>query len=165
MSRRYWQDHEEEFDREKWDRDHWERSMDMIRDLQKDSDERTLGGSPYSGGVFSSRTYGSGAEFYSVTGLYENPLLESKWRSHRGKGPRSYKRTDDRIHEEVCERLAEHPLIDASHMDVHVENGEVTLTGEVYDRRMKYLAEDIAEVVTGVKEVHCRLRLSHDRAA
>ena len=46
-----------------------------------------------------------------------------------------------------------HPLIGASLMDVHVENGEVTITGEVLDRRMKHMTEDVIDDVTGVKEV------------
>src|SRR5256885_12324263 len=83
------------------------------------------------GGVFSSGTYGSGAEFYSVTGMYDNPLLQKKDRGpHHGKGPKAYKRSDERIHDEICERLTQHPLVDASLMDVAVEDGEVTMNGE-----------------------------------
>jgi osmotically-inducible protein OsmY len=128
---------------------------------KSDPDEGEFGGPIYSGGVYSSRSYGSGAEYYSVTGMYDNPLLSRDDRkSHRGKGPRGYTRTDERIREEVCERLGAHPLIDATQMDVHVQNAEVTLSGEIYDRRMKYLAEDVAEDVSGVKDVHCNLRIS-----
>ncbi len=115
--------------------------------------------------MFSSGTYGGGAEFYSVTGMYENPLLDKSRGRHHGKGPKSYKRSDDRIHEEVCERLTRHPLVDASLMDVEVRDGEVTLKGEVLDRRMKHLAEDIADEVHGVKEIHNQLRVFKDRVA
>jgi osmotically-inducible protein OsmY len=147
------------FDRGDWDREHFERSMDAVRGNQRDPDESygTVGGTPYKGGVLSSGTYGSGAEFYSVTGMYENPLLGKHAHSHRGKAPRSYKRTDERILEDVCEQLAAHPLIDASGMDVHVDKGEVTLEGDVFDRRMKFMSEDVAANCTGVKEVHNRL--------
>lgn len=153
--------------RAQWDRDHFERSMDVVRNNQRDPDESygSLGGTPYEGGVYSSGTYGSGAEFYSVTGMYTNPLLEHSHGKHRGKGPRGYTRSDDRIHEEICVRLTEHPLIDASMMDVVVENGEVTLTGEVHDRRMKHMAEDVVDSVSGIRDIHNKLRVSRDKAA
>jgi osmotically-inducible protein OsmY len=114
-----------------------------------------LGGALYEGGVFSSETYGGGAEDYDITGM----------RSHRGKGPRNYTRADDRIHDEICERLTRHPLIDASLLEVQVEKGNVTLKGEVSDRRMKYLAEEVVDDIYGVKEIHNSLRVMRDRAA
>ena len=40
-----------------------------------------------------------------------------------------------------------------------VRNGEVTLTGTVEDRRMKRLAEDIVEDLSGVKAVQSQLRV------
>jgi osmotically-inducible protein OsmY len=158
---------DEPWDPEEWDREHWERWMDTVRSNQRNPDEGygSVGGDPYQGGVFSSGTYGSGAEFYSVTGMYENPLLERQRTSHRGKGPKGYQRSDVRIHDEVCEVLTRHPLVDASLMEVHVENGVVTLSGQVSDRRMKYLAEEILDEVSGVKEVHNKLRVFRDRVA
>jgi osmotically-inducible protein OsmY len=153
--------------RQDWDREHWERWMDTVRSNQRDPDEDygTVAGSPYRGGVFSSAMYGSGAEFYSVTGMYENPLLEQHHGSHRGKGPKGYKRADDWIRDDICERLTDHGLIDASFVDVEVKDGRVSLTGEVFDRRMKYMTEDVVEEVTGVKEIHNKLRVTRDRAA
>jgi len=124
-----------------------------------------VGGTPYDGGVFSSASYGGGAEFYSVTGMYENPLLEKKRLEHEGKGPKGYRRPDERIHDEICEHLTRHPLIDASAMDVHVKDGEVTLTGEVTDRRTKHLIEDAVDEVSGVREIHNQLRVFRDRVA
>lgn len=160
---------QEERDREHWDREHWDRWMDTVRSNQRDPDNSygTVGGTPYQGGVFSSGTYGGGAEFYSVTGMYENPLLDKsrKHGKHHGKGPKAYTRSDDRIHDDVCERLTRHPLVDASLMDVQVKDGEVTLTGEVMDRRMKHLAEDVVDEVHGVKEIHNQLRVFRDRVA
>ena len=53
------------WDQEKWDREHWERWMDTVRSNQRDPDESygSVGGTPYEGGVFTSATYGGGAEF------------------------------------------------------------------------------------------------------
>lgn len=76
-----------------------------------------------------------------------------------GLGPQGYQRSDERIHEDVCERLTQHGQIDASNMEVKVENGEVTLEGTVEDRRTKRMAEDVAEAVPGVRDVHNRLRI------
>jgi osmotically-inducible protein OsmY len=81
-------------------------------------------------------------------------------RSHRGKGPKGYTRSDDRIKEDVNERLSDDPHIDASEIEVSVENGEVTLTGTVDSRSAKRRAEDIVEALSGVKNVENRLRVS-----
>jgi len=39
------------------------------------------------------------------------------------------------------------------------------LTGEVFDRRMKYMTEDLVEEVTGVKQTQNKLRVTRDRVA
>lgn len=78
---------------------------------------------------------------------------------HRGRGPQGYQRADSKIHEEVCQLLTDHGAIDASNIEVKVENGEVTLSGKAPDRRTKRLAEAVAETVRGVSDVHNRLRL------
>src|SRR5262245_62811658 len=106
--------HDNGFDREQWDREHWDRWMDTVRSNQRDPDNYgSVGGTPYEGGVFSSSTYGGGAEFYSVTGMYENPLLQKRWKTHRRKEARYVSGSDERIHNAVCEQLKAHPLIDA----------------------------------------------------
>jgi hypothetical protein len=79
-----------------------------------------------------------------------------------GKGPKGYTRSDDRIREDVCDRLYDHQWVDASDVEVKVEGGEVTLTGTVADRRHKRAIEDIAEDVRGVKEVHNQIRMARD---
>ena len=81
-------------------------------------------------------------------------------KSHRGKGPRNYSRSDERIKEDINDRLSDDPFVDASDIDVSVSNGEVTLTGSVDHRSTKRRAEDIAEAVSGVKNVENRLRVS-----
>ncbi|HEU4699216.1 MAG TPA: BON domain-containing protein [Gemmatimonadales bacterium] len=78
--------------------------------------------------------------------------------NHAGRGPRGYRRSDARITEEVCEALTRHPELDASDVEVQVAQGEVTLAGEVGDRAARRLAEEVAGSVTGVFDVHNRLR-------
>jgi hypothetical protein len=78
---------------------------------------------------------------------------------HRGKGPKNYARSDERIRDDVCERLQEADL-DVGEIDVHVHDSEVTLDGVVNDRFTKRAAEDIAFTVRGVRDCHNRLRLA-----
>ena len=80
-------------------------------------------------------------------------------RSFAGVGPRGYRRSDERIAEDVCERFTRHAYLDASEIEVEVKDGEVTLEGEVESRTAKRLAEDIAEAASGVLDVHNRLRI------
>lgn len=75
-----------------------------------------------------------------------------------GKGPKNFRRSDERIREDVCQRLTDHPAVDASEIEVTVQDGEVTLIGSVEDRRMKRLAEDVAGEVPGVRDVHNQIR-------
>ncbi len=77
---------------------------------------------------------------------------------HVGKGPKNYMRSDDRIKEDVCEAICQHGDIDASNVEVEVEDGTVTLSGTVEERRMKHLIEDAIEEVSGVKDVANQIR-------
>jgi osmotically-inducible protein OsmY len=81
------------------------------------------------------------------------------------RGPRGYKRSDERVREEVCERLGRDWEVDASDLEVNVANGEVTLTGNVDDRQQKFRAEHLADSVWGVNEVHNQLRVKRDARA
>jgi osmotically-inducible protein OsmY len=76
-----------------------------------------------------------------------------------GRGPRGYQRSDERIREDVCERLTQHGQIDARDIDVEVSNGEVTLRGTVDSRQTKRDVEDTIDAVSGVKDIHNQLRL------
>ena len=81
----------------------------------------------------------------------------------RGKGPKNYTRSDERIREDVCELLADAAL-DASDIDVKVTDGEVLLEGTVPDRWTERAAQDVACRVRGVKECHNQLRVEGRRS-
>jgi osmotically-inducible protein OsmY len=83
---------------------------------------------------------------------------------HRGRGPKNYNRSDDRIRDDVSDRLTDDPLVDASEIEVTVQNQEVTLTGTVSSRNERRLAEETVEGVSGVKYVQNNLRI-RDRYA
>lgn len=78
---------------------------------------------------------------------------------HSGRGPKGYKRSDERVLEDVSERLMQHGDIDASDIEVTVENGEVTLTGTVDSRWTKRHAAEIIDDMSGVHDVHNQLRV------
>lgn len=88
------------------------------------------------------------------------PVAEDTGR-FSGVGPKGYVRSDERIHEEVCEMLTRNSSIDASGIECVVKEGEVTLSGVVSERRMKYLAEDVAAHCHGIKDIHNRLKISN----
>lgn len=76
----------------------------------------------------------------------------------RGKGPKNYRRSDERIREDVSDRLSDDPYIDASDIHIKVEEGNVVLSGRVEDRQAKRRAADLAESTRGVTNVENRLR-------
>jgi hypothetical protein len=82
---------------------------------------------------------------------------------YTGIGPQGYQRSDDRIFEEVCERLSQHGQIDASDIEIDVENGEVFLKGKVHNRHTKRMAEDVSATVPGVMDVNNQLKV-HDQS-
>ena len=79
--------------------------------------------------------------------------------AHRGRGPKGYRRSDDRIREDVSDRLTDDSWLNASDIEVSVSDGDVTLTGSVRSRDDKKRAEALAESVTGVDNVQNNLRI------
>ena len=82
--------------------------------------------------------------------------------SFAGRGPQGYKRSDERITEDINEELTQDPELDASDVTVEIKNGEVILKGSVPDRESKRRAEDIAESCSGVKDVLNQLRIKRE---
>jgi osmotically-inducible protein OsmY len=83
---------------------------------------------------------------------------------HYGKGPKGYKRSDERIREDVSDAIGQDGYVDASDVEVKVEAGIVTLTGTVDERPEKRHLERIAEQIYGVEEVRNEIRLKRGRA-
>ena len=78
---------------------------------------------------------------------------------YRERGPKGYRRPDERIREEINDRLSDDPWVDASEIEVSVTDGEVSLSGKVSDRMAKRRAEDIVDSVSGVRDVANRIRV------
>jgi len=81
-----------------------------------------------------------------------------------GRGPKGYQRSDDRIREDLCDRLMM-SWMDAENVDILVRDGEVTLQGTVKSRDEKRAIEALAESVLGVKDVHNTLRVQREGQA
>ena len=78
---------------------------------------------------------------------------------HRGKGPKNYARSDERIRDDVNDRLTDDSWLNAQDIDVEVQDREVTLSGHVLSREDKRRAEVLAENVSGVNHVQNNLRV------
>lgn len=78
----------------------------------------------------------------------------------RGRGPKGYQRSDERMKEIICERLTDDPRVDASDVSIEVKDRSVKLTGTVPDRRTKYEIEDIVERWGGTTEIDNQIRVS-----
>ena len=82
---------------------------------------------------------------------------------HKGKGPKGYKRSDERIQDDINDRLTDDTQLDASDIEVTVTNGEVKLSGTVDNRQAKRRAEDLAEAISGVSNVENSIRVKQDK--
>jgi osmotically-inducible protein OsmY len=71
--------------------------------------------------------------------------------------PRVRRKSDDTLAREIHEMLTADPELAATDIEVVVEGGAVTLSGEVEHPDAKLLAEELTESVSGVRLVHNRL--------
>lgn len=68
--------------------------------------------------------------------------------------------SDEQIQKEILARLHQYsPLFDPSEIRIEVDNGYVTLTGMVDNRRSKHLTQGAAMLVPGVRGIQNRLQL------
>ena len=90
---------------------------------------------------------------------------EREARGFRGRGPQGYVRPDERIRDDIIDRLTDDDDIDASQILLMIEAGVVTLTGNVPERGMKHRAEDIAAEASGVRDVRNEIRVDNGAAS
>jgi hypothetical protein len=90
---------------------------------------------------------------------------EREARGFRGRGPQGYVRSDERIRDDIIDRLTDDATLDASEILLMVEGGVATLTGNVPERAMKHRAEDIAAEASGVRDVRNELRVDNGAAS
>lgn len=75
-------------------------------------------------------------------------------------GPKGYQRSDERMKEDISERLYRAYHIDSSEVSVEVRAGKVTLEGTVPSRHMKHAIEDMVDDCPGVMEIDNRVRVA-----
>lgn len=95
--------------------------------------------------------------FRSTSRATENRLSD-----YSGLGPKNYRRSDQRIYEDVCEILTQTPEVDARDIEVAVDGGDVTLKGTVPDHHMKLLAEKCIEDCPGILETVNQLQVRQE---
>lgn len=81
------------------------------------------------------------------------------------RGPKGYKRSDERIKEDVSDRISQLHDVDASDVELEVKGGEVTLTGSVPTRNMKWQLETLVDSVAGVTDVNNQLRIKRESSS
>lgn len=136
---------------------------DEVRDRDDGSGAYAHGGTPgerrWRDGYGTAR--GSGVDDHTLPGAPgEGPGGSAQRRGQsRPVGPKGYTRPDERIREDLCERLTHAGRLDVREVEVAVSEGWVTLSGTVPVRAQKYRIEDIAASVYGVKDVENRIRV------
>ncbi len=110
-------------------------------------------------GDFFRRTGRKVANWFSDVAGEGSDMGRYEQRGARGLGPKGYKRSDERISDEVNQRLTDDPWLDAGEIDATVSNGEVTLNGKVENREAKHRAEHLVEDLSGVTHVQNNLRV------
>ena len=80
---------------------------------------------------------------------------------HRGKGPKNYIRSIERIKDDASDRLMQDTLVDASDVEMEVNGTDLILSGTVNSLFEKHRAEALVANVSGVKEVENKLRIKN----
>lgn len=75
-------------------------------------------------------------------------------------GPKGYQRSDERMKEDISERLYAAYHVDSSEVTIDVRAGKVTLEGTVPSRHMKHAIEDMVDDCMGVVEIDNRIRVA-----
>lgn len=128
-------------------------------------------GSHYGGGYATAPgTRASGAGTYGAPGYAGQSAWSDRYSDwlggdrggYRGRGPKGYQRSNERLQELICDRLTDDPRIDASEIAVEVRDRTVQLTGTVDDRRTKYDVEELVERC-GALEIDNQLRVQRNR--
>jgi osmotically-inducible protein OsmY len=89
-----------------------------------------------------------------------NGAMTRKTETQQNPRSASEQRTDEAIWEDIHDHLTMNHDLDATEIEIVVEDGNVTLTGRVDTREAKWLAEEIARGVAGVTDLHNRLKVA-----
>jgi len=139
--------------------------------------DRPFADTTESPGYFGSGNYGDGGSSYGggfdqrsrarYPGSLDRDPMEWRGESREPRreppryrtGPKGYTRSDDRLREDISERLMMADSVDSSDVSVSVKDCKVTLEGRVPDRRMKHAIEDLVDNCPGVQDIDNRIRV------
>ena len=121
------------------------------------------GGPGFTGGYYG---FGGGSLEPQWRAGHRNPVGEGspepEWRREPRRyppGPKGYQRSDERLREDISERLMEAQYIDSSDVTVEVAGAKVVLDGTVPERRMKHAIEDLVDACPGVQDIENKVRI------
>ncbi|HWQ36698.1 MAG TPA: BON domain-containing protein [Blastocatellia bacterium] len=142
----------------------WLGDDEAVRRRREDMRRNSRGEGRYKGTFDRADLHGFGYE--SAESGIRQPRTRHEWERMRGpyagRGPQGDRRSDERIAEEINEQLTHHGMIDATQIQVRVQDGEVTHEGTVGSRAERRLAEAAAESCSGVREVFNHLRVNRN---
>ncbi|MDQ3399039.1 MAG: BON domain-containing protein, partial [Deinococcota bacterium] len=72
---------------------------------------------------------------------------------YTGMGPKAYESAGDPLGQEAALRLTQHGQVDASNIEITIDNGAVLLEGTVVSEEVKSLAEEAIRSLEGVGDV------------
>jgi BON domain len=107
----------------------------------------------YGSGYGAARIENYGRETYD---RYGSPYRNRPF----ARGPKGYQRSDERLKEDISERLMESQHIDSSEVTVDVQGAKVILEGVVPSRHMKHAIEDLVDACPGVQDIENRVRVA-----
>jgi hypothetical protein len=84
---------------------------------------------------------------------------------YSGRGPIGYDSAGDPTGQEVYSRLTQHGQVDASEIEIVIDDGEVLLDGTVDSEETKRLAQEAVETITGVRSVQNLLQVKDNRGS
>ncbi|MGE3609426.1 MAG: BON domain-containing protein [Bacteriovoracaceae bacterium] len=86
-------------------------------------------------------------------------LNPDKRNLYYGVGPKDWKRSDERLKEDVCKILYQSHEVDPSDLEVEVKNSCVYLKGTIESRGMRNVAEDLILSIPGIEDVFSNLKI------
>ncbi len=127
----------------------WGYPAGQSRDFSSSGYEPGYGGEEFGGASRQGRSQGDWSRYGGSAGAGQG----------QKRGPKGWQRSDERVKEDICERLYHNASIDSSEVSVEVSGGKVSLEGTVPDRRMKHAIEDLIDQCPGVKDIDNRVRI------
>lgn len=100
---------------------------------------------------------------YKNNDFYGERKRNYSWGPHRGKGPKNYIRSMERVREDASDRLTEDPFVDASKIEIWIKDNDLILSGTVETKFEKRRAEHLVESVPGAKHVQNNLRVAENK--